>query len=279
MIGLALGGGGARGVAHIGVLKHLEKIYIQPEVISGTSAGAVIGALYAFGVPLDEIYRDIQRLRPPSFTSLTSIRIGQRGLFYNTELESLLVEKIGRGVKIQDAKIPLSIHVTDIVRGEGINMIKGDLISALMASTCVPGIYVPQIINQSICVDGGVTENVPISGAKRLGASVVIGVNLNAVDVYPRPERAIDVAMNAIDIAINRKTREQLKYCDIPIALNLKETPQLGVPDFEKLVDAGEKAASDKFNSRLRFAWIHYRRTISFLFRRISPFKVPDFLD
>lgn len=278
MIGLALGGGGARGVAHIGILRHLENIHILPDIITGTSAGAVIGALYAHGVVLDDIYEEIQKLRPPSFTHLSRIRFGQRGLFVNTELETLLTRTLGKGRRIEDSPIPLGIHVTDIEAGAGVTLTHGPLTKAILASCCVPGIFIPQEINNRVYIDGAVTENVPVTGARKLGAKIVIGVNLNGIDSYPIPERAIDTAMTAIDIAIDSRTKQQMKKCDIALSLNLRETPQLGVPDFKKLVDAGELAAKEQFNSYARLAWLHYRRLLGYAWRGISFIRVPDFI-
>jgi len=240
MIGVALGGGGARGVAHLGVLRHLEEINLRPDIIAGTSAGSIVATLYAFGFPLDEIKNHVGTLKP---TQLTDLRWGELGLMENSTLRDMLTKQLGANVDIKDAKIPLAIHVTDLISGIGYDLLEGSVIDAVLASCTVPGLYIPPTINDRIYVDGGLTENVPFRGLKALGATTLIGINLNGHIDYNRPENALDVLMNAMDIAIDSQTRRQLEYFDLTVSIDLTRFSRTSAKDSLELQQAGYEAA------------------------------------
>src|SRR5690606_22407346 len=118
-VGLALGGGGARGLAHLGVLQHLEKIGLRPDVVSGTSAGAIVAALYAFGLSPKEIFEELSKLKP---IELSALRIPKLGLMENKGLIDLFERRLGANLLIEHAKLPLAIKATDITSGESVLM-------------------------------------------------------------------------------------------------------------------------------------------------------------
>ncbi|MDD0852590.1 patatin-like phospholipase family protein [Halobacteriovorax sp. GB3] len=236
-IGLALGGGGARGAAHLGVLNLLNDKKIGIESISGTSAGAIVAAFYAFGISLDDMAKDLKTYKP---VDISSLHINSLGIFKNKPLSKLVDRYLPEGAKIEDARIPLAIHTTDISTGEGVTLYKGDLKDALLASSCVPGIYIPKPINDRILVDGGLTENVPLSALNKLGAGFKIAVNLNGSYSYQKPDSIIDMATNSLDIAIDLSTREQIeKEADLAINLSLVQFSRTSAIHFDELVRAG----------------------------------------
>lgn len=272
-IGVALGGGGARGVAHIGILEHFESINLKIHCLAGTSAGAVIAALYAFGVPLETIKTELRKIDPAPFSSF---KIGRLGLFENSEMIAMLQKLLPTEAKLEESPIPLSIKVTNLITGEGVLLTTGSVIEAVMASSCVPGFYLPLEREDAVLVDGGLTENVPLSGIKKLGANVLIGVNLNGNKVYARPEGILDIVSNAMDIAIDAQTRSQLKQADITISIDLTKYSRTNSKDFDHLLSEGRKAAQAKIPDLVSLFISDRFRKIWKLLRDFSPIKIPD---
>tara|TARA_R110000868_G_scaffold132380_3_gene343213 strand:+ start:36389 stop:37261 length:873 start_codon:yes stop_codon:yes gene_type:complete len=274
-IGLALGGGGARGTAHIGVIRHLESIDLKPDILAGTSAGAVIAALYAFGVSSEDISKDLAKLKAMEFSAL---RLPKLGLIENIGVLDLITDRIGKDAKIEDANIPLAIKATDIVSGDSVLMTKGNLLSAVLASCCIPGVYMPVERDGRVLVDGGLTENVPVSALSHLGAHIKIAVNLNGNQGYPKPEGILDVLANALDISIDHQTKEQLEGADIVISMDLSKYGRFKNERASELIDEGSKAAKAEIPAAtwllLRRRWRQWKQ----LLKQLSPIKIPDFI-
>ena len=275
MIGLSLGGGGARGVAHIGVLRHFEKIGLKVDCVAGNSAGSIVASLFAFGLPIDEIEKHVRTLKA---TSMSAMRIGQLGLFDNPSLKTMLENSLGADALIENSKIPLAIHVTDIESGHGVVLQKGSVITAVLASTCVPGVYVPQEIDGRLYIDGGMTENVPIQALHKMGAWIKIGVNLNGQLQYSKPQGISDVIMNAMDIAIDSQTQNQLKEFDVVLSLDLTRYSRTRSDDFEMLLIEGQKTAMEAFASKADLRFLFMKRQIFLWIQKITPVKIPDFI-
>ncbi len=238
-LGLALSGGGTRGLAHIGVLQAFEGNGIRPDYLSGTSIGAFAAALYAFGVSLEEIRRMGQGMSP---VNVSKLKLSRYALFSNEELARLIQSEIGKA-RIEDALIPLAIIAVDIGAGKKIVMRQGEVASAVMASNAVPGIYRPVIIDGRMLVDGGIMEDVPISPLRPMGADTVVAVNLSADRKYRQPEDIIDILLNAFDIAIDEDTRTQVKAADVLIEPRLSDFRRMDVSQIDALIAAGYHAA------------------------------------
>ncbi|MFW5847038.1 MAG: patatin-like phospholipase family protein [Nanoarchaeota archaeon] len=173
-IGLVLGGGGAKGFAHIGVLKALEENNIQIEAISGTSMGAIIGALYCLGYSPKEIERKIYET---PWKNLIDIGFSRRGILKGDKLEKYL-RKILDNKKFSDLEKPLFINAIDIKNFEEIIFNKGDLAKAIRASISIPGIFEPVENNKRILVDGGLIDNLPIKVLKDNKTKKILAINL-----------------------------------------------------------------------------------------------------
>lgn len=199
-IGIALGGGSALGFAHIGVLRALEENEIYVDYITGTSAGAIIGALYAFGIPLSEIEAEAKKI---NLTKIMKFTPSPLGVISNTTLKNILKKYIDK-YDLGDAIIPFAAITTDIETGEEIILKKGDAINAILASSCLPGLFPPIEIEKRLLVDGGITENVPVSPLKDMGAEITIGVNLQKYRTYEKPKNAMHVISNAFGM-VNHK--------------------------------------------------------------------------
>lgn len=247
-IGLALGGGAVLGAAHVGVLKALEEYDIRLHCMAGTSIGAFIAGLYAFGVTSAEIATLVADL---SWLDITGFKFSRHGFLSNKKLGGIIKECIG-DVAIENAKIPLALVATDIGSGEKVIITEGDLSLGVMASSCLPGIFSPVEIADRLLVDGGLVENVPLSALKALGAETTIGVDLNANRRYQRPEDIIDVLSNAIDIAIDNATRVQAERSDILIAPDLNAFSRTDSQAVKDLIEVGYSCAKAEFEKYIK---------------------------
>ena len=274
-IGLALGGGAAKGVAHIGVLKALEDANIEVDYIAGTSVGAMIAALYAFRVDVETIASLARRL---TMSKVTSFKLNKTGFFSTESLRELMLEYVG-DVAIEDAAIPLSIVATDINSGEEIILTSGSVVDAVCASAAIPGIYIPVEINGRTLVDGGLVQNVPIEALQTAGAGVTIASHLNSVSHYQEISHVLDVMRNAFEIAVSQHTQDQLKEADLLISMDLSDfSLRDNTERYDELFNIGHQAATVQLT---KLVW--YKKTNLFLYigrmmRELAPFKLPEFI-
>jgi NTE family protein len=182
-IGYALGGGAARGLSHIGVLKVLEEHSIAPDIIAGTSMGALIGALYAGGIKVSDIEQFALRLDLKRLVLLTDVTMPLSGLIGGRRVIKLLKSILG-DLTFSQLKYDFACVATDITTGEQVVLREGSLIEAVRASISLPGIFTPVSIKGQYLVDGGLVNAVPASVCREMGAGYVIGVN-----VLPEPSK------------------------------------------------------------------------------------------
>ncbi|HEX9019941.1 MAG TPA: patatin-like phospholipase family protein [Nitrospirota bacterium] len=257
-LGLALSGGGTRGLAHIGALQALGDNGIAPDYLSGTSIGAFAAALYAFGVPVTEI-RNVARGMTP--LNVSKLKLSRFALFSNEELGRLIQSRIGKA-RIEEAPIPLAIIAVDIGTGEKHVMRQGEVAPAVMASNAVPGIYRPIFIDGRMMVDGGIAEDVPISPLRPMGADVVVAVNLSADRQYRPPDNIVDILLNAFDIAIDEDTKAQVRTADVLIEPKLSHFPRMDVSRIDELIAEGYRATEASIEKiRLLLGQIAERRS------------------
>ncbi|HYI68526.1 MAG TPA: patatin-like phospholipase family protein [Skermanella sp.] len=177
-IGLALGAGVARGWAHIGVLRALKKMGIEPDIITGTSVGALVGGCYLAGHldTLEEWTRNLSRMKIVSYLDL---RVRSGGLISGGRLMAEMKKHMG-DKQIEDLPMPFAAIATDLVTGHEVWLRTGPLVESLRASFSLPGVFPPICIDQRWLVDGALVDPVPVSACRALGAEMVIAVNLNA---------------------------------------------------------------------------------------------------
>ena len=239
-LGVALGGGAALGAAHVGVLKALLENGIKPEFISGTSIGAFVAAHIAFGTPIEKLEEIAIEL---DWLDITGFKLSKLGILSNERLGKNVLDQLGK-VNIEDSEIPLSMISTDISTGNKVVLEKGPLYKAVMASTCLPGVFVPVEWEDMLLVDGVLCENIPVSPLKDLGAKDIIAVDLTTNREYKRPDDIVDVLVNTFDIGLNNMIKQQIKDDDIFMiqpkltAYNKADTSQT-----EKLIEEGYEAA------------------------------------
>ena len=210
---LVLGGGAARGFAHIGVIKVLEANGIVPDLIVGTSAGSLVGALYASGVDAFELQRLGLALDESTFADWT---IGSRGLLKGEALAAYVNQQL-KQQPIERLKRPLAIVATDLRSGEPMVFQRGDVGTAVRASSAVPGIFSPVKIADRDYVDGGLTHPVPVAIARRLGADVVLAVDISARPRNQEVGGTLDVLLQTFTIMGSRIGQYELAAADFVI--------------------------------------------------------------
>lgn len=239
-IGVALGGGFARGLAHIGILKVLEEEQIPIDFIAGTSVGSVIGAGYASGISAKELEEIAGLVRFKDFSRWTFSRFG---LFSNDKM-SIFLGKILRCKTFEELRIPLAVAATDIITGEPAVFTSGGLVDPVRASCAYPGMFLPVNINGQLLVDGLLAHAVPAAPLREMGAERVISVHLAAHWVKPRgPKHVFDVIGQCFSIAQDRMCGPWRAASDIVLE---PEIGDFGYDDFVRapeLVKAGEAAA------------------------------------
>jgi len=178
-VGLALGSGGARGLAHVGVIKALQEAGVPVDVIAGSSMGALVGAAYASNLSVDGLEEFSREFTWRSMFRLFLPTISREGLIDGKKIKEILQEKIGCRT-FEELRLPLALETTDLETGELYTLTQGDLISAVRASISIPLVFTPVRLDGRILVDGGLVSPVPVKSARLLGADFVIGVNVLA---------------------------------------------------------------------------------------------------
>ena len=196
-LGLALGAGAARGACHIGFLRGLEENGIKPDYIAGCSMGAVVGALYAAGVPLSEMQQSLKKLHLVDFFKPT-LRRG--GLFTMKKIRKILYDRLG-DLQFRDLEIPFQCVATDLVSRKSIRFSKGSVVDAVMASANVPFLFAPIEMDGMRLIDGYVLERVPACLAKEMGADVVVAVDaLGERPFGSKDPASLQMALEIMDI-------------------------------------------------------------------------------
>ncbi len=175
-VGLALGGGAARGIAHVGVLEALEEAHIPIDYIAGTSAGAVVGGLYAAGLSIAELRQMVSKL---NWHEVATIGVPKLGLFNFDKAAQWIEELLENHPRtFEELSIPFVAVAADIIEGELVAINSGKLSTALRASCSIPGIFNPTRMGKRLLVDGGILNNLPVSVVQQLGADYSIAVDL-----------------------------------------------------------------------------------------------------
>ncbi len=235
-VGLALSGAVARGSAHIGVLRILEREGIPIDVVAGTSAGSLVGALYCAGVTPDQMQAWLVNL---GWGQILSPVFPRRGFVSFAKLERWLIARIG-DLKFSDLR-PFAAAATDLEKGEPVILREGRVARAVHASSAVPGFVVPvEIAGRTLC-DGGVTLNLPVAAARALGAEYVIGVDL-FVHYIRRRLGPLGYGFAAIETLV-RNSGGGLQNADCLITPKLAGSFYLSLGTFKQSIAKGEAAA------------------------------------
>ena len=238
-IGVALGGGAAKGFAHIGVIKMLEANGFEPVVISGTSAGSVVGALYASGMDAFQMQEKAVALDQ---ASIRDVRLFSGGLIQGQKLQDYVNEQVA-GRNLQQLRKPLAVVATRLEDGHRTVFTRGNVGQAVRASSSIPGVFEPVAISGKTYVDGGVVSPVPVDAARQLGAEVVIAVDISSRASGQRPDGLLGTVNQSIAIMGQRLGEQELARADVIIRPSVLD---IGAADFAqrgRAIVEGEKAA------------------------------------
>lgn len=211
-IGLALSGGGAKGFAHLGVFKLLEESGLKPDIISGTSAGSLMGVLFADGYSADEIKN---MFIGREFSEFAQLQIPKSGLFNYDRFQEFLKRHL-RSKRIEDLPIPTVIVATDLDRGCSHEFRSGPIVEAVTASCCMPIVFSPVLINGVHYVDGGLFRNFPVSTI-RDECEYVIGVNVSPLIPQRYKQTLLHIAERTYHYVFKANAIEDRELCDILI--------------------------------------------------------------
>jgi NTE family protein len=266
-IGLALSGGAARGIAHVGVLNVLEREGIPIDLIAGTSAGAIIGSLYARSKDSNLVKREIIELSERRITRLIDPALPRTGLIKGEKFNDLLISFLGGNIKFTDLLIPFACTATDIDTGELVVFDRGSVAEAIRASISLPGIFTVVKRQGKYLVDGGLANPVPVDLARRMGADFVIAVNVipgvldRGHDLEKESSRGakepniINILLQSMHIGTYSLVRSSLEKADVVIE---PDVAHIGAADLRlarECIERGELAAQDampEIRSRLR---------------------------
>jgi NTE family protein len=218
-LGLALGGGGARGFAHVGVLQVLEEAGIKPDMVVGTSAGSLVGALYATGKTGAQLQRIAETMEESTITDW-ALPFLNRGVLRGEAL-ARYVSSQTQGRKIEELPIRLGIVATDLNLGEGVLFQRGDTATAVRASSAVPSVFLPVRINNRDYVDGGLVAPVPVRYAKEMGAEVVLAVDISTTPEGSQAESMLQILLQTFNIMGKSIKTLELKEAQVVVRPNL----------------------------------------------------------
>ncbi len=238
-IGLALGGGAAKGFAHIGVIKMLEANGIKADVVAGTSAGSVVGALYASGMDPFQLQARAVALDE---SSIRDVRLFSGGLVQGVALQNYVNQEVGNRT-LDRMPIPFAAVATRLETGDRIVFVRGNTGQAVRASSSVPGVFEPVRIGERHYVDGGVVSPVPVDAARQLGADFVIAVDISSKASGTTPAGMLGIVNQSIAIMGQALGREELARADVVIRPQVND---IGPANFEQRNAAilqGERAA------------------------------------
>ncbi|MCR4398773.1 MAG: patatin-like phospholipase family protein [Firmicutes bacterium] len=242
-VGLALGGGVLRGLAHIGVLRAIREAGIRIDCLAGTSSGAVIGACYAAGISPESMEEIASRAQ---WRNLAEVSIRRDGLISTKRLAAYLDSIIG-GATFDDLGPKFAVVACDIATGDEVVISTGRVSEAVRASCAIPGIFVPVRHGGRVLVDGGLCNNVPASVVRRLGADFVIAVDVNAAVLAeaPPPRNVFQVIVQAIHVLQQGNVSREVAHADLLIRPALSGLSPVEFAHARDFIDRGYRAARE----------------------------------
>ena len=239
-IGLALGGGAAKGFAHVGVIAVLEEAGLRPDYVVGTSAGSLVAALYASGKSSAELQKTAMSMEEAAITDWMLPLVG-RGVFRGDALGRFVNESVG-GRLIEDMRIPLGVVATDLGSGQAVLFQRGDTGTAVRASSAVPAVFVPVKINGRDYVDGGLVAPVPVRYARQMGAELVIAVDISTAPEDSPTKDTLQILLQTFSIMGKSINQHELREADIVVRPSLAGLKSADFSARQRAIDAGRAA-------------------------------------
>ncbi|NHC39634.1 patatin family protein [Bacillus sp. MM2020_1] len=243
-IGLALGSGGARGFAHLGVIKALKDAGIPIHLIAGSSMGALVASFYGAGIDMERLYKLSTAFKRKYFLDFTVPKMG----FISGKKVKEFIKVFTHGKNIEELDIPIGIVATDLLTGEKVVFQTGPVADAVRASISIPGIFVPEKYNGRILVDGGVSDRVPVSVAKEMGADIVIAVDVSRVKRNAEILSIYDVIMQSIDIMQAEIINNREIAASVMIRPPVEIYSSRAFTNIDEIINLGEEEAKKSLN-------------------------------
>ncbi|MES2423655.1 MAG: patatin-like phospholipase family protein [Pseudomonadota bacterium] len=239
-IGLALGGGAARGFAHIGVIQVLEEAGIKPDLVVGTSAGSLVGAIYASGKTPAQLQQVAEEMEEATLTDWT-LPLFSRGMLRGEALARYVSTQVA-GKTIEALPLPLGIVATDLQSGKAVLFQRGDVATAVRASSAVPAVFLPVKINGREYVDGGLVAPVPVHFARDMGADIVLAVDISALPESNLAGDTLQILLQTFAIMASSINRYELQGADVVVRPALGNLRGADFSAKRRAIEAGRAA-------------------------------------
>lgn len=239
-VGLALGGGAARGFAHVGVIAVLEEAGLKPQVVVGTSAGSLVAALYASGKTSAQLQQTALNMEEVAITDWM-LPIFGRGMFRGDAL-ARYVNDLVSGKLIENMAIPLGIVATDLGSGQAVLFQRGDTGTAVRASSAVPAVFLPVKVGGREYVDGGLVSPVPVRFARQMGADIVVAVDISNPPEAGTPTDTLQILLQTFAIMGKSINQYELKEADVVVRPSLAGLRSADFSSRQRAIDSGRAA-------------------------------------
>lgn len=240
-VGIAFGGGGARGFSHLGVIKALEEFGVKFDYVAGTSAGSLIGAFYSAGYTYDQMYEIAKNVRMKDIKT-------NRVPFVPSKLDGLgeiIIKELG-DINIEDLKIPFSAVAVDLISTKEVVISKGNLAKAVMGSCAVPAVFHPVEHQGMLLADGGLQNTIPADVPRHYGCDYVVAVDVNKSRTYgTESSKLTDVVMCSIRILMKSNAVRGYVYSDVVVGPETKRFKSTSKDGMEDMIEEGYNAAID----------------------------------
>ena len=249
-LGVAFGGGGLRGIGHIGVIKAFEELGIKPDFIAGTSVGSIIGSLYAAGLSSEQMAAELKKLR---VKDIKNSRLIWRPSD-SENIETLLKKIFNKDLMFSELQTPLTVVATDIRRGTEVEITGGSVAKASSGSCAVPGIFSPVEYEDMHLVDGGLKNNVPADVVRNMGANIVFAIDVNRGRGQGiESMKILDVLKASLGMVMQANVQKRLEYADVVIMPELEKYSSSKLGDIDEMIKAGYDAVMSQKSLIVRY--------------------------
>lgn len=239
-LGLVLGGGAARGFAHVGVIQVLEENGIRPDLVVGTSAGSLVAAIYASGKTGAQLQKVAETMEEATFTDW-SLPVFNRGLLRGEALARYVNAQVG-GRRLENMTLPLGVLATELASGQGVLFQRGDTGTAVRASSAVPSVFQPVRIGQNDYVDGGLVSPVPVRYARQMGANLVIAVDISSLPENNPSGDTLQILLQTFTIMGKSINNLELRDAEVVIRPELGGMKGVDFSSRQRAIEAGRVA-------------------------------------
>jgi len=269
-VGIAFGGGGTRGIGHIGVIKAFEELGISADFVSGTSAGSMVGALYCAGYSSSQMMEIIKKLRVKDIKNSKFIWKPSS----SENIEQVLNKIFGKDLVFSELEIPLSVVAVNVKDGEEVHITSGSVARASAGSCAVPGIFTPIVYNDMHLVDGGLRNTVPADVVRHMGADIVFAIEVNRSRGQGTDSlKIIDVLKGSLGIIMQANVENKLEFADLVLKPNLESYKSSKLGDIEAMIQAGYDAVMSHKQEIIRLVTTKPKKKVKSLWTKLRKLR------